>query len=131
MRRRRSTPPPPSARPSQDAAETATALHHGNRCSTQRCACGGGCAGTVATTEQDRMHQQGEKLVQRDALLPTGCQWGDILVAGEQLLQVRETEQSEHRQVGFPVPARRRGPRHCAGSATPGARRTTAATAPR
>src|ERR671916_3320528 len=109
MRRRRSSPPPPSAPPSQDAVETATAPHHGNRCSPQRCACGGGGAGTVAATEQDRMHQQREQLVQRDSLLPTGRQWGYLLVAGEQPLQVRETEQCQHRQVGFPVPAMRGG----------------------
>ena len=62
----------------------------------------------VAAAEQRGVHQQRVQLVQADPVPPAVGQRPRLVVGREDVVEVRQTEQREHREVGLPVAAVRR-----------------------
>lgn len=59
----------------------------------------------VTAAEQDGVDEEREQLVERDSGPPTVGEGSDLVVCGEDRLQMRQPEQREHREVGLPVTA--------------------------
>ena len=70
-------------------------------CAPQRAA---GCSGrlrAVPRSEHDRVDEQGEHLVKRDAVTPIRRQWAHQLVGLDHRLHMGQPEQVQHRQIGL------------------------------